>query len=119
MVHTVNSVKKLMFAMVKCRFLFEVRTEILNGICMSFGLKLPMLTSKFRPQWPPPYKNKNFNFLGHHRLRESPLPASSIVSLSIVFLVYLCLFSRMVDIYMPVVERGYVPFFADVLSIYS
>jgi hypothetical protein len=26
---------------------------------------------------------------------------------------------QMVDIYMPVVESGYVPFFADVLSIYS
>jgi hypothetical protein len=34
-------------------------------------------------------------------------------------LVYLCLVFRMVDIYMPVVECGYVPFFADVLSIYS
>jgi hypothetical protein len=55
-----------------------------------------------------------------HGLGESPFPASSIVvSLSIVFLVYLCLVSRMVDMYMPVVECGYVPFFADVLSIYS
>jgi hypothetical protein len=53
-------------------------------------------------------------------LGESPVPPSSIVaSLSIVFLVYLCLVFRMVDIYMPVVECGYVPFFADVLSICS
>jgi hypothetical protein len=53
-------------------------------------------------------------------LGESPVPASSIVvSLSIVFLVYLCLVFRLVDIYMPVVECGYVPFFADVLFIYS
>jgi hypothetical protein len=53
-------------------------------------------------------------------LGESPVLASSIVvSLSIVFLVYLCLVFRMVDIYMPVVECGYVPFFVDVLSIYS
>jgi hypothetical protein len=41
------------------------------------------------------------------------------LSLSIIFLVYLRLFFRMVDIYMPVVECGCVPFFADVLSIYS
>jgi hypothetical protein len=54
-----------------------------------------------------------------HGLGESPVPASSIVSLSIVFLVYLCLVFQMVEIYMPVVECGYVPFFADVLSIYS
>jgi hypothetical protein len=55
-----------------------------------------------------------------HGLGESPVPASSIVvSLSIVFLVYLCLFFRMIDIYMPVVECRYVTFFADVLSIYS
>jgi hypothetical protein len=55
-----------------------------------------------------------------HGLGESPVPSSSIiVSLSIVFLVYLCLVFRMVDIYMPVVECGYVPFFADVFSIYS
>jgi hypothetical protein len=47
-----------------------------------------------------------------HGLGESPVPASSIVvSLSIVFLVFLCLVFRMVDIYMPVVECGYVPFF--------
>jgi hypothetical protein len=40
-----------------------------------------------------------------HWLRESSLPASSvIVSLSIFFLVYLCLVFRMVDIYMPVVK---------------
>jgi hypothetical protein len=53
-----------------------------------------------------------------HGLGESPLPASSIVeSLSIFFLVYLRLHFRMVDIYKPVVECGYVPFFADVLSI--
>jgi hypothetical protein len=37
-----------------------------------------------------------------HGLGESPVPASSIVvCLSIVFLVYLCLVFRMVDIYMP------------------
>jgi hypothetical protein len=55
-----------------------------------------------------------------HGLGESPVPACSIVvSLSIVFFVYLCLVFRTVDIYMPVVECGYVPFFADVLSIYS
>jgi hypothetical protein len=54
-----------------------------------------------------------------HGLGESPVPACSIVvSLSIVFLVYLCLVFRMVVIDMPVVECGYVPFFADVLSIY-
>jgi hypothetical protein len=52
-----------------------------------------------------------------HGLGESPVPASSIV-VSIFFLFYLCLVFRMVDIYMPV-ECGYVPFFADVLSIYS
>jgi hypothetical protein len=53
-------------------------------------------------------------------LGESPVPACSIVvSFSIVFLVYLCLVFWMVDIYMPVVECRYVPFFADVLSIYS
>jgi hypothetical protein len=34
-------------------------------------------------------------------------------------LVYLYLVFRMVDIYMPVVECRYVPFFADVLYIYS
>jgi hypothetical protein len=52
-----------------------------------------------------------------HGLGESPVLASSIVvPLSIVFLVYLCLIFWMVDIYMPVVECGYVPFFADVLS---
>jgi hypothetical protein len=54
-----------------------------------------------------------------HGLGESPVPASSVVYLSIFFLVYLCLVFRIVDIYMPVVECGYVPFFADVLSIYS
>jgi hypothetical protein len=55
-----------------------------------------------------------------HGLGESRVPASSIVvSLSVVFLVYLCLVFRMVDIYMPVVECGYVPFFADLLSVYS
>jgi hypothetical protein len=37
------------------------------------------------------------------------------VSISIVFLVYLCLVIQMVDIYMPVAECGYVPFFADVI----
>jgi hypothetical protein len=48
-----------------------------------------------------------------HGLGESPVPAFSVVvSLSIFFLVYLCLFLRVVDIYMPVVECGYVPFFA-------
>jgi hypothetical protein len=52
-------------------------------------------------------------------LGESPVPASSIVFLSIVFLVCLCVVFLMVDIYMPVVECVYVPFFADVLSIYS
>jgi hypothetical protein len=41
-----------------------------------------------------------------HGLGESPVPASSIMSLSIFFLVYLCLVFRMVDIYMPVVECG-------------
>jgi hypothetical protein len=55
-----------------------------------------------------------------HGLGESPVPASStVVSLSIVFLVYLCFVFRMVDIYMPVVECGCVPFFADVFYIYS
>jgi hypothetical protein len=54
-----------------------------------------------------------------HGLAESPVPASSVVPLSILFLVYLCVVFRMADIYMPVVECGYVPFFADVLSIYS
>jgi hypothetical protein len=55
-----------------------------------------------------------------HGLGESPLPASSIVlTLSISFLVYLCLVFRMVDIYMPVEQCGYVSFFADVFSIYS
>jgi hypothetical protein len=54
-----------------------------------------------------------------HVLGESPVPASSVVSLSIFFLVYLCLVFRMVNIYMPVVECGFVPFFADLLSIYS
>jgi hypothetical protein len=45
-----------------------------------------------------------------HGLGESPVSASSIVvSLSIVFLVCLCLVFRMVDIYLPVV---------DVISIY-
>jgi hypothetical protein len=54
-----------------------------------------------------------------HGLGESPVPASSmVVSLSIVFLVYLCLVFRMIYSYMPVVECGYVPFFANVLSIY-
>jgi hypothetical protein len=53
-----------------------------------------------------------------HELEESPVPASSIVVVSILFLVYLCLVFRMVDIYVPVLECGYVPFFADVLSIY-
>jgi hypothetical protein len=58
--------------------------------------------------------------LSLYGLEESPVPACSIVvSLSIVFLFYLCLVFRMVDICMPVVECGYVPFFADVLSIYS
>jgi hypothetical protein len=38
-------------------------------------------------------------------LGESLVPASSTV-VSIVFLVYLCLVFRMVDIYMPVVECG-------------
>jgi hypothetical protein len=52
-----------------------------------------------------------------HELGESPVPASSIVVVSI-FLVYLCLVFRMVDIYVPVLECVYVPFFADVLSIY-
>jgi hypothetical protein len=48
-----------------------------------------------------------------HGLGESPVPASSVVvTLYIFFLVYLCLIFRMVDIYMPVVECGYVPFFA-------
>jgi hypothetical protein len=43
-----------------------------------------------------------------HELGESPVPASSIVvSIFIVFLVYLCVVFRMVDIYMPVVECGY------------
>jgi hypothetical protein len=42
-----------------------------------------------------------------------------LLCLSITFLVYLCLVFRMVDIYKPVVECEYVPFFADVLSIYS
>jgi hypothetical protein len=55
-----------------------------------------------------------------HDLGESPVPASSIVAVvSIAFLVYLCLVFRMVDIYMPVVECGYVTFFTGVLSIYS
>jgi hypothetical protein len=49
-----------------------------------------------------------------HVLGESPVPASSVVvSLPIFFLVYLCLVFPMVDIYMPVAECGYVPFFAD------
>jgi hypothetical protein len=42
-----------------------------------------------------------------------------LLCLSIVVLVYLCLVFQVVDIYMPVVECWYVPFFADVLSIYS
>jgi hypothetical protein len=55
-----------------------------------------------------------------HGLGEYPLPASSIVlSLSISFLVYLCLVFRMVEIYMPVEQCGYVPFFADEFSIYT
>jgi hypothetical protein len=42
-----------------------------------------------------------------HGLGESSVPASStVVSLSIIILVYLCLIFRMVDIYMPVVECG-------------
>jgi hypothetical protein len=54
-----------------------------------------------------------------HGLGESPVPASSIV-ISLHPLLGLPM-SRflMVDIYMPVVECGYVPCFADVLSIYS
>jgi hypothetical protein len=54
-----------------------------------------------------------------HGLGESPVLASSTVVSLLVFLVYLCLVFRMVDIYMPVVECGYVLFFADVLYIFS
>jgi hypothetical protein len=54
-----------------------------------------------------------------HGLGESPVPASNVVVSLSIFLVYLCLVFRMVDIYVLVVECGYVPFFADVLSIYS
>jgi hypothetical protein len=78
-------------------------------------------------------KTGNFNFIvcgsllnssssssSLHGSGESLVPASSIVVyLSIFLVVYLCLVFRMVDIHMPVVECGYVPFFADVLSIYS
>jgi hypothetical protein len=52
-------------------------------------------------------------------LGESPVPASSmVVSLHRLLGLSMYLF-RMIDIYMPVAECGYVPFFADVLSIYS
>jgi hypothetical protein len=52
--------------------------------------------------------------LSLHELGESPVPASSIiVFISIIFLVYLYLVFRKVNIYMPVLEGGYVPFFAD------
>jgi hypothetical protein len=39
MVLTVNSVNQLIFAMVKCGVLFEVRTEFLNIIYTIFGFK--------------------------------------------------------------------------------
>jgi hypothetical protein len=55
----------------------------------------------------------------HRGLGESPVPACNVVSQSIFFLVYLRLVFRMVDIYMLVVDCRDVPFFADVLSIYS
>jgi hypothetical protein len=66
------------------------------------------------------YSSSSSSSSSLHGLGVSPVPASNVVvSLSIFFLVYLCLIFRMVDIYMPVVECGCVPFFADVLSIYS
>jgi hypothetical protein len=39
MVLTVNSVNQLIFVMVKCGVLFEVRTGFLNNIKTSFGFK--------------------------------------------------------------------------------
>jgi hypothetical protein len=36
---SLNSVNQLIFVMVKCGVLFEVRTEFLNIILTSFGLK--------------------------------------------------------------------------------
>jgi hypothetical protein len=36
---SLNSVNQLIFLMVKCGVLFEVRTEFLNNIYTSFGLK--------------------------------------------------------------------------------
>jgi hypothetical protein len=54
----------------------------------------------------------------NHDLRIS-CPGLYYCCVSIVFLVYLCIVFWMVDIYMPVPECGYVPFFADVLFIYS
>jgi hypothetical protein len=35
-----NSVNRLIFVMVKCGVLFEVRTEFLNNIYTSFGFKM-------------------------------------------------------------------------------
>jgi hypothetical protein len=37
--YSLNSVNQLMFVMVKCCVLFEVRAEFLNIIYISFGLK--------------------------------------------------------------------------------
>jgi hypothetical protein len=39
MVPTVNSINQLIFVMVKCGVLFEVRTEYLSVIYMSFSFK--------------------------------------------------------------------------------
>jgi hypothetical protein len=36
---SLNSVNQLIFVMVKCGVLFEVRTEFLNNIWTNFGLK--------------------------------------------------------------------------------
>jgi hypothetical protein len=68
-----------------------------------------------------PYRNffLFLNFMPALTNISSLFRSLTLLCLSIFFLVYLCLVFRMADIYMPVAECGYVPFFADVLSIYS
>jgi hypothetical protein len=46
---SLNSVNQLIFVMVKCCVLFEVRTEFLNIIEMSFGFKTTRRVQRPRP----------------------------------------------------------------------
>jgi hypothetical protein len=49
---SLNSVNRLIFAMVRCGFLFEVRTEFLNNVYTSFDFKILNNSGKYMHHMP-------------------------------------------------------------------